>query len=311
MSQFATITEFNTYLSDKLRNVKLNEYFSLIQSQFYSELDISFMDYFLELIPKKDEICVEHQKLLEYGIINTKRSNDIKDCIDKCNAIENIDFLSFAERSAKPKGGRPTINYKLTPKLFKLCLMRSIKENKYANYYLVLEECFYYYQEYQIMYQKVLLSGKDKKLDEMKAQIDELYIIYDYIISKEFYDKVIEYKNQYPECYPLWEMWLNINPYSEDLLLSDINMLWLDVLSLNPKCFKIFEKYKETKYYDSDSDYLNDVVLSANPCIMSYNYFAIKERNQNINEELIKELYSPERISNYLINNESIGDYLN
>ena len=140
---------------------------------------------------------------------------------------------------------------------------------------------------------------------------DKLYIIYDYIISKEFYDKVIEYKNQYPECYPLWEMWLNINPYSEDLLLSDINMLWLDVLSLNPKCFKIFEKYKETKYYDSDSDYLNDDVLSANPCIMSYNYFAIKERNQNINEELIKELYSPERISKYLINNESIDDYLN
>ena len=44
---------------------------------------------------------------------------------------------------------------------------------------------------------------------------------------------------------------------------------------------------------------------------MSYNYFAIKERNQNINEELIKELYSPERISKYLINNESIDEYLN
>jgi methyl-accepting chemotaxis protein len=52
--------------------------------------------------------------------------------------------------------------------------MRSIKENKYSNYYLVLEECYYYYQEYQIMYQKVLLSGKDEKIDEMKAQIDEL-----------------------------------------------------------------------------------------------------------------------------------------
>ena len=69
MSQFNTITEFNTYLSDKLKNVKLNEYFSLIQSEFYSNLDISFMDYFLELINKKNEICIEHQKLIEYGII--------------------------------------------------------------------------------------------------------------------------------------------------------------------------------------------------------------------------------------------------
>jgi hypothetical protein len=180
MSQFANIQEFNIYLSDKLRNVKLNEYFKEIQSQFYPELDISFMDYFLELIPKKDEICIEHQKLIEYGIINTKRSNDIKDCLEKFNAQENIDFECLtAEGSAVKRTGRGGANgnkkeYKLTPKLFKRCLMRSIKENKYSNYYLVLEECYYYYQEYQIMYQKVLLSGKDEKIDEMKAQIDEL-----------------------------------------------------------------------------------------------------------------------------------------
>lgn len=61
MSQFNTISEFNKYLSDKLSKVNLNEYFSLIQSQFYSNLDISFMDYFLELNTKKDEICIEHQ----------------------------------------------------------------------------------------------------------------------------------------------------------------------------------------------------------------------------------------------------------
>ena len=180
MSQFSTITEFNTYLSDKLRNVKLNEYFTLIQSQFYSNLDISFMDYFLELIDKKNEICIEHQKLIEYGIIKkTQDSSHIKDCILKFNAQENIDFECLTpERSGVKRVGRGGSNgnkkeYKLTPKLFKLCLMRSIKENKYANYYLVLEECFYYYQEYQIMYQKVLLSGKDEKLDEMKSTIDK------------------------------------------------------------------------------------------------------------------------------------------
>ena len=180
MSQFNTITEFNTYLSIKLRNVKLNEYFTLIQSQFYSNLDISFMDYFLELINKKDEICIEHQKLIEYGIINTNRSNHIKECIEKLNAQENIDFECLTtEPSAVKRVGRGGSNgnkkeYKLTPKLFKLCLMRSIKENKYANYYLVLEECFYYYQEYQIMYQKVLLSGKDEKLDEQTKKIDKM-----------------------------------------------------------------------------------------------------------------------------------------
>jgi hypothetical protein len=188
MIQFTSISEFNTYLSNNLKNIKLNEYFKEIQSKFYSELDISFMDYFLELITKKDKICIEHQKLIEYGIIKINQSKDIKDCIDKFSAIENVDFTSFKDCSLKPKGGRPSINYKLTPKLFKLCLMRSIKENKYAKYYLLLEECFYYYQEYQIMYQQVLLSGKDDKIDELiketkklseenkkqSAQIDEL-----------------------------------------------------------------------------------------------------------------------------------------
>jgi hypothetical protein len=107
MSQFATIQEFNIYLSDNLKNVKLNEYFSLIQSQFYPELDISFMDYFLELIPKKNEICIEHQKLIEYGIINTKKSNHIKECIEKFDAQENIDFECFAAEgsAAKKRGG--------------------------------------------------------------------------------------------------------------------------------------------------------------------------------------------------------------
>jgi phage shock protein A len=180
MSQFTTIQEFNIYLSDNLKNIKLNEYFNLIQSQFYSNLDISFMDYFLELITKKDDICIEHQKLIEYGIINTKRSNDIKDCLEKFNAQENIDFECLtAEPSAVKRTGRGGANgnkkeYKLTPKLFKLCLMRSIKENKYANYYLLLEECFYYFQEYQIMYQNNIINGITDENKSLHKKIDEL-----------------------------------------------------------------------------------------------------------------------------------------
>ena len=138
------------------------------------------MDYFLELIDKKDEICVEHQKLLEYGLIKiNETSGHIKDCIDKFNAIENVDFKCLTvERSTVKRVGRGGANgnkkqYNLTPKLFKLCLMRSFKENKYAKYYLLLEECFYYYQKYQIMYYVVLLSGKDKKLDDMTETINK------------------------------------------------------------------------------------------------------------------------------------------
>jgi phage anti-repressor protein len=54
----------------------------------------------VKLINKKDKICIEHQKLIEFEVINTKRSNHIKDCLEKFKAIENIDYkVLTAERS--------------------------------------------------------------------------------------------------------------------------------------------------------------------------------------------------------------------
>ena len=184
MSQFATIQEFNIYLSDKLRNLKLNEYFKEIQSKFYPELDISFMDYFLELCNHENEFIVDHIKLQEYGVLtNIKNSNNIKKTLDNSlMLIENEDYRVRNVSQPVKQGGFSNKNkYKLTPYAFKLCLIRSKNSKEYAKYYLLLEQVFNNYQEYQIMYQKILLSGKDKKLDEMKnemkdmkSQIDEL-----------------------------------------------------------------------------------------------------------------------------------------
>ena len=106
-------------------------------------------------------------------------------------------------------------------------------------------------------------------------------------------------------------MWLNINPHSIDLLFDDI--LDLDFLSLNPKCFEIFEKYENTEDYDYMSEYLNDDLLFANPTIMNYNYDNIKERNHNIKDELLKYLYHPDKISKFIgiYGTEQIDEYLN
>ena len=180
MSQFNTITEFNTYLSNKLKNVKLNEYFSLIQSQFYSNINISFMDYFLELCNHENEFIVEHIKLQEYGVLNSiDTSQKIKRSLDTLMLIENEDYLvaNVGQSRLENQHGGSNGNkkeYKLTPYAFKLCLIRSKNSKEYAKYYLLLEQVFKNYQEYQIMYQKVLLSGKDEKIDEQTKKIDEL-----------------------------------------------------------------------------------------------------------------------------------------
>ena len=210
MSQFNTITEFNTYLSDKLRNVKLNEYFSLIQSQFYSNLNISFMDYFLELCNNENEFIVDHIKLQEYGVLNNiETSGLIKRRLESLDMIENEDYRVYNVVQPVKQGGFSTKKeYKLTSKAFKLCLMRSKNSKEYAKYYLLLEQVFKNYQEYQIMYQKVLMSGKDntineqlKTINEMKAKMDEIlgYAKETKEQNEELLDKVDEMNDKVDE----------------------------------------------------------------------------------------------------------------
>ncbi len=106
-TEFANIIEFNNYLSNNLTKYNINKYFTKIHELFNNNVDISFMGYFLSLIDKKDEFCVEHQKLIEYGIIKENKISNIKNCInnENYNFKEGIDYISLAEHSAKPKGG--------------------------------------------------------------------------------------------------------------------------------------------------------------------------------------------------------------
>jgi hypothetical protein len=120
-------------------------------------------------------------------------NTNIKKCImnENFDFKENIDYIVLTlERSRVKRVGRGGSNgnakhYKMKPHVFKMCLMRSKNENKYAKYFLELEECFYYYKDYQVKYQEVLLSGKDEKYDkfaeeskkrheELKTQYEEL-----------------------------------------------------------------------------------------------------------------------------------------
>jgi hypothetical protein len=176
MSQFQTITEFNTYLSDKLRNVKLNEYFKLIHTEFYSNIDISFMNYFLELTNNENEFIVEHIKLQEYKVINNIKSSTILQTLNGNYLIENEDYQvhNVMQQSETSRGIKHAKEYHLTPYAFKLCLIRSKNSKEYAKYYLLLEQVFKNYQEYQIMYQNKIINGISNENKSLHNKIDEL-----------------------------------------------------------------------------------------------------------------------------------------
>ncbi len=239
MSQYNNINEFNIDLSNKQVRIKLTEYFKEIHAKFYPDLDISFMDYFLDLTKNEGEFIVEHQKLQEYGVINTIKSSTIKQTLDKCLLTENEDYQvhNVMQQSDTSRGVKYAKEYKLTPYAFKLCLIRSKNSKKYAKYYLLLEQVFKNYQEYQIMYQNVLLSGKDNKIDNLiketkkqSAQIEELL----------GYAKETKQQNE--------ELKETVDDMSEEIkeMNEDINDMSKDINNLNDTMDEIKESFKET-----------------------------------------------------------------
>ena len=64
--------------------LSLEEFFKNIHNKFYPTQNISFMAYFLELTEHEGKFMVHHEKLIEYGIMSSVRSSDVK---DRLNAL--------------------------------------------------------------------------------------------------------------------------------------------------------------------------------------------------------------------------------
>ncbi len=127
MSQYNNINEFNIDLSEKQVRIDLNNYFKEIHAKFYPNIDISFMDYFLDLTKNEGEFIVDHQKLKEYGVLtNVDTTQKIKKNLERLFLTENEDYRVAQVSQPVKQGGFSTKNeYKLTPYAFKLCLIRS------------------------------------------------------------------------------------------------------------------------------------------------------------------------------------------
>ena len=150
MSSYTTINEYNAYLVDNQVNINIIDFVKEVNKIKYN-IDISFIDEFLELV-SKDECCIHHDMLQKYGISNLKGGTaDIKKIMEQNNFFENEDFELRNVSELRPQGGISNKNeYLLHPRAFKICLVRSLKTKKYAKYYLLLEECIKYFNDYQI-----------------------------------------------------------------------------------------------------------------------------------------------------------------
>ena len=137
-------------------------------------IDISFIDEFIELV-SKNECCIHHDMLQKYDIITMKgTTNDIKRLIDQYEMEENKDYLLRNVAHQHQTGTKYKNEYYLHPRAFKICLMRSLKTKKYTKYYLLLEECIKYYNNYQIELNKIYIIKLKNKIIKKDHKIDHL-----------------------------------------------------------------------------------------------------------------------------------------
>jgi hypothetical protein len=80
---------------------------------------------------------------------------------------------NVARQSDTSRGIKYSKVYTLTPHAFKLCLIRAKNSFEYANYYLMLEDIFYYYNKYQLTYQEAIISNISKDNKSLHSKIDE------------------------------------------------------------------------------------------------------------------------------------------
>ncbi len=158
----------------------LNEFMKEFVDKFHPDTDLSFMEYFLELSKEENEgeFMIPHEKLSEYGIMTSSRSNDVRDRVQALGLQEDADYL-LRSTPQNPSGGRPIITFWFTPEAFKTLLISARRQAKhkidvhrYRKYYLLLEKVVSYYMAYQLQLKEEVLKIKDDKIDKLQTTVE-------------------------------------------------------------------------------------------------------------------------------------------
>ena len=173
------INQYNNQLVEANREIPLLDYCKELHRRFYSNLDISFMDRFLEFVTK-DEICINGNILFELGVLTMKNGSEndiskIKDHLKSkslCDLEEGVDW-EFSRNPGKTLNGRPAQVYMFRPRALKLILIRCRNTYTFASYYIFLEECIYYYNQYQLKFKDSTIKRIERNTELLLEELRE------------------------------------------------------------------------------------------------------------------------------------------
>ena len=123
--------------------------------------------------------------------------SDIKKCLVKFNLTETKDYRLSQLAEPVPQGGYSRKNiYHLTPRSFKLCLMRSHNTVKYCEYYILLEECIYYFNKYQLQLSSENNIILEKKCADYEDTIAESKRMMNTLLERQEEDRIRQEENR-------------------------------------------------------------------------------------------------------------------
>ena len=139
------------------------------------------------------EFIVHHEKLVEYGVVTSTKSSNVKDRLDALRLIEDEEYQLLDIQQLRPQGGTSTKKvYMLTPEAFKTCLMRARKYPRqtidpavYSKYYLLLEKIYKLFSDYE----------KELALQQARREVEEAF--HNQLVMKIFQYIYILIRNQY------------------------------------------------------------------------------------------------------------------
>jgi len=288
---YTTINEYNTYLVENQIQINIIDFVKEVNKIKY-KIDISFIDEFIELV-SKDNCCIHHNMLQKYEIISlNKGSSNIKRLLEQNEFIDKEDFDLLNVEEVRPQGGTVMKNeYYLHPRAFKICLMRSLKTKKYAKYYLLLEECIKYFNDYQDkLKEKYIIKLKNKiveKDDNIYSLEEKLNTIIENNKELLNYSKKADKKNR-----KLEQKLDNVNNNLDDIKeeLNESNY------KLNFACKKLDIAVEDRVPKTDDlNKYESLSILKSTKNKIMFRYYAIRGQtklvDRNVNKKIIEKKY--------------------
>ena len=150
------IKEFNEKLVQDKKDFTIIDYVKEL-NKIYFDIDISFIDDFIDLVDKEGFV-IHHSMLEKYQVITIKDTYEVKRLLEKYEFEHDKDYKTTP---AQLRGGT---DYMLNGEIFKMILMRSKNTKRYAQYYILLEKCIKYYNDYQVL----KLNDKINKISKVK-----------------------------------------------------------------------------------------------------------------------------------------------